>query len=1125
MFQRPIVSALSGLALVPAAVWAAGVGSPARAPISFEKNLGQAAAETLFLARQGDAVLHVTSTGMDAVSKNGGIRMSVAGGRDASLRGTDRLAGVSHYYRGADRSRWITGVPHFARLEQPGIYEGIDLVYHGGDLVEYDFVVHPGADPGTIELRFEGAPLSVDAAGDLHAGELVHRRPSIYQTIDGKRVAVSGGFRVDGDQVRFDVGEYRRDADLVIDPVVVFATFLGGNGQEQINGMVVLGGQPIIVGTTSSTNFAGDPVNRGFTDIFITRYTADGSALVYSVFVGGSGVDQGQDIAYNALAGELVVVGTSASEDFPATTGSFQPANRGGFDAVVARLFAHNGQLIRSTYYGGSVQDDGLQIAVDSAGGIVIAGNTISTDIPLENATDSTLDNSDVFLARFTQGLLVLQFGTYLGGASVENVWALAADGAGNAWVGGTTFSGDFPVVNAFQAAPHSTDGFLTKFNLITREIVTSTYLGGASTEAVRGIAIDGSGSVYVTGETLSPDFPTTPGAYDPTIGGPSDIFVSKFTGSTLVWSTFIGGSAAETSHVIALGPGGIVAIGGSSNSTDFPTVAAPQPALRGFDDAVALRLNASGSALLDSTFLGGTLNDVATAVGFGDSNVLFVAGNTDSLNFPVTPGAMDFSFAENEGFVAALADGPAPVAVTVQSNIPGAVVIVDGARIATPKTFLWMPGVQHTIGADELQQLPGNQTLTWLSWTGAPGGAKEQTFATPAAAATYTASFSALTCTYAVLPNPLTIPLSGGSFTVSVFTQAGCPWTGHSNDGWISGSGPGAGSGSVNFHATASSAVRNGSVTVAFTSVAIRQEDAVPSVIDLAPFANTGSEQLFTLTFDDSAGANTIAVANLLINSAIDGRQACYLAITPTGSVFLVNDAGAGGGPFAGGLALPSTASISNTQCAVDGEGSSVLRTGTRLIVKLKLRFLAPFAGNKVMYLAVRDVDGNNSGWRAKGVWTVPGAVIPTPGVVSLSPRSFNGNTVTLTATYYDTLGPLHFDVLNILVNDSIDGRNACYVALVRNAATAVLVNDTGDAGGPFAGAINIPSFGTASNSQCTIDADGSSIVPDGKNLIFTLKFHWKTAFKGERIIYLAARDINEGNSGWEPMGIVTVP
>ncbi|MEZ5351928.1 MAG: hypothetical protein R2762_04775 [Bryobacteraceae bacterium] len=208
-----------------------------------------------------------------------------------------------------------------------------------------------------------------------------------------------------------------------------------------------------------------------------------------------------------------------------------------------------------------------------------------------------------------------------------------------------------------------------------------------------------------------------------------------------------------------------------------------------------------------------------------------------------------------------------------------------------------------------------------------------------------------------------------------------------------------------------------------------------------------------------------------------------------------------------------------------ISGVGSSLLESGTRLIVNLKITFLAPFRGNRVIYMAARDQDNNNSGWVAKGVWTVPGAAVTTPGVVSLAPGSSAGDSVTFTATVYDDLGPLHIDIINILVNDAIDGRNACYLAFVRNAAAAVLVNDAGDAGGPYAGAINIPSLGTVSNNQCTLDATGSSVVSSGKNLIFKLKFLWKPAFKGDRIVFVAARDIEGGNSGWQPVGAVTVP
>ncbi|MEZ5351929.1 MAG: hypothetical protein R2762_04780 [Bryobacteraceae bacterium] len=853
-------------------------------PVSFERNQGQADPSVHWVARHGAMTMQITGAGSVISLGGSAVRMTLVGAQPPKdTQGFDRLPGVSHYYLGADPSRWRTNVPHFGQVALNGVYPGVDMLYHGGNDLEYDFLIAPGADPRAIGLQFEGGQVILDTSGDLRiataAGDLIHRRPRVCQTIDGEAVPVAGAYSIDRNGVaRFEIGDYRHDLPLVIDPVITYSTFLGGNSFDQANGVTMLGGDAVIAGTTASTDFPGLTVNRGFTDIFVTRLNAAGTGLVYSVFLGGSAVEEGLDIAYNAVSGELVVVGTTSSEDFPGVTGSFQSTLAGSFDAVITRLFANSGILIRSSYYGGSGQDDGMQVVIDSGGGIVIAGNTISPNLPLNGATDSTLDNSDGFVARFTQGLLVLEFGTYLGGSSLENVWALAAGAAGSVYVGGATFSTDFPVSNAFQATAKGTDGFITKFDVITRSIISSTYLGGSGGDAVKSLAVDGAGAVYAAGETVSLDFPTTAGAYDRTPNGFMDVFVAKFVGPSMQWSTLVGGSAADSAEALVVGPGGVVAVVGGTESLDFPTLTAPQPKMGGIADAFLFRLNAAGSVLLDSTFLGGAERDGATELAYSSATSVVVVGNTDSTNYPVSNGTFDSSFGgDTEGFVTQISDGPGPVTVTFQTNFPGATVLVDGATRTPPFTLQWAPGVTHSIGAEALQRPPGNQTLTWTSWSGTPGSGLSQNVVTPAAPATYTANFSALTCSYAVSPNPVTAPLSGGAVVVNVVTQSGCAWTASSNTSWITGSANRIGSGSVTFTVPLSPLARTGSVNVAFLTMPLQQDDLQPTVVRLSPASGTGFEQTFQFIFDDSRGANTLGIANVLINSAIDGRQACY--------------------------------------------------------------------------------------------------------------------------------------------------------------------------------------------------------------------------------------------------------
>ncbi|MEZ5356701.1 MAG: hypothetical protein R2762_29030 [Bryobacteraceae bacterium] len=302
----------------------------------------------------------------------------------------------------------------------------------------------------------------------------------------------------------------------------------------------------------------------------------------------------------------------------------------------------------------------------------------------------------------------------------------------------------------------------------------------------------------------------------------------------------------------------------------------------------------------------------------------------------------------------------------------------------------------------------------------------------------------------------------------------------------------------------------------------------SIPDVGVPSPSSGSGSSQIFTLQFTDADGTADLDVLNVLINNAIDGRNACYLAfVRSTNTLFLVNDAGDAGGPFAGSLTLPTTGSINNSQCTINAVGSSATTAGNQLTLALNISFAAGFPGNRVFYLAARDIGGNNTGWRAKGVWNIPGGVIPGNGtsVVSLTPTRAMTNTVTITGVFSDTSGFADLNIINILINDGIDGRNACYIAYIVSTNTLVLVNDAGDAGGPFAGSIPIPGAGSVSNGQCSINAAGSAVSMAGNNLTLTLAFTFTGSFSGERIVFAAARDLSANNTDWQPMGTIGVP
>ncbi|MEZ5402007.1 MAG: hypothetical protein R2729_20205 [Bryobacteraceae bacterium] len=390
--------------------------------------------------------------------------------------------------------------------------------------------------------------------------------------------------------------------------------------------------------------------------------------------------------------------------------------------------------------------------------------------------------------------------------------------------------------------------------------------------------------------------------------------------------------------------------------------------------------------------------------------------------------------------------------------------------------------------------------------------------------------------CSYSVTPTQGTAAAAGATGAFTVNTGAGCFWNAVSDAAWltISAGASGTGSGQVNYVVGANAgALRVGNITVAGQIFSLTQSavgggggGGVPAAGAVSPSAGTGPSQTFIFSFSDPDSANDLDIVNVLINNAIDGRQACYLAYArASGALYLVNDAGEAGGPFAGTISIPGTGVASNSQCTINAGGSFATVSGSTLTLVLNISFSAQFGARRIVYVAARDLAGHSSGWHAKGVWTVPFTAGGT-SVVSLSPARVESNSVVMTATFADVNGFQDLAVLNILVANAIDGRQACYLAYVRATETLFLVNDAGDAGGPFAGAMQIPGgSGTIANSQCAINSVASSVSGSGSNLTLTLNVFFGLGFTGDKIVYAAARDVASNNSGWQPVGTVTVP
>ncbi|HKS95148.1 MAG TPA: SBBP repeat-containing protein, partial [Terriglobia bacterium] len=591
--------------------------------------------------------------------------MELVGARpDARILGIRKIASTSNYFAGNNADEWRTHIPNYARVEYQHVYPGIDLIYYGNQgQIESDFVVAPGADPGAIRLRIEGgSSIRIDERGDLELGiaggavRLEH--PRVYQHRGGMAHAVPGKFTLEGDhQVGFQVGAYDRRSPLVIDPVVVYATYLGGTSNNLAEGVAVdSSGNAYLTGQTLAVNFPiANAIQKGLVagaDAFVTKFNAQGSALAYSTYLGGTLADNATSIAVDD-SGNAYVTGSTLSADFPlknAIQATCLGCTSGLADVFVTKISADGSALVYSTFLGGTKGNTPGAIAADSSGSAYVIGTTTSVDFPLASAIQGALKgSSDAFVTKFNSSGSQLVYSTFLGGTSTENGQWIAVDSTGNAYVTGTTSSTDFPVVTpAIQGSCRAcgsgkTSPWVAEINAAGSALVYSTFLGGTGgSDASQGIAVDGAGNAYVTGQATSKDFPLA-NAFQSALKGASDAFVTKINagGSSLLYSTYLGGTNAENAvhGSIAVDEFGNAYLTGDTKSPDFPLVNQVQRSLLGADDAFVAVFNSTGSALFFSSYLGGTGSDEGRGIAVDNSGNAYIMGSTNSLNFPVTAG------------------------------------------------------------------------------------------------------------------------------------------------------------------------------------------------------------------------------------------------------------------------------------------------------------------------------------------------------------------------------------------------------------------------------------------------------------------------------------------------------
>ncbi|WKZ15777.1 MAG: SBBP repeat-containing protein [Candidatus Jettenia caeni] len=601
-----------------------------------------------------------------------------------------------NYLIGTNPEDWKTNIPTYQAIVYKDMYQDIDMRFYGNNRqLEYDIIIKPGANPSRIKFAYRGIEnLRINKEGDLEIylknGKMAQKKPYIYQEINGKRVEVKGGFAISGlafgvqntrHTIRdtkhetqntghfvygFRVASYDKRYPLTIDPALVYSTYLGGNNSDEGYKIAVDSlGNAYITGETRSDTFPAISAlyknkigDARFSDVFVTKLNASGTRIVYSTYLGGNSDDIGNGIAVDS-SGNVSVTGFTNSTNFP-TVMALYKNKEGESDAFITKINASGDNLVYSTYLGGSSSDWGRGIAVDTFGNAYITGWTYSNNFPTVSTImgSKTAGYQDAFITKINPSGSELMYSLYLGGNNYDTGNGIAVDTFGNAYVTGYTNSTNFPIVSAIHKsyAGGYHDAFITKINPSGNKLVYSTYLGGSGDDIGYEVAVDVSGNAYITGLTWSNNFPTTLPLYK-NIAGNNDVFITKLnTAGTVIYSTYLGGSMYESGHGIAADISGNAYITGVTRSDDFPVTSALYERGAGNNDAFIVKLNAAGNKLLYSLYLGGDNEDAGYGVAVDTEGNAYVAGRTESDNFPVISAVYGNKTGDHDAFITKIA-------------------------------------------------------------------------------------------------------------------------------------------------------------------------------------------------------------------------------------------------------------------------------------------------------------------------------------------------------------------------------------------------------------------------------------------------------------------------------------
>ena len=687
-------------------------------PLSFERNQGQSDKAVEFLSRGKGYTLFLTPT--EAVfslrNKASVLRMNLVGAdANARLNGEQELQGKVNYLIGNDRTKWRTGIPTFRKVHYDDVWPGVDMVWYGTQTeLEYDFVVKPGSDVSPLRIAFEGAEkMRLDDQGNLmitsNGEEVKHSAPVVYQEQKAGRVSVAGKYVIkEANEIGFEVGNYDHSKPLVIDPVLIYSSYIGGSSNDQ--GFTVAAnanGEAYIAGETSS-DAATFPLKNAFqssqpaTVAFITRMNAKGSDILYSTFLGDSTGFCTLDVCGTEIRGiavgsdgKISITGATVNDnnesDYPVTDNALQ---KNGFcigvcglepdrrvDAFVTMLTADGSGLVYSSFFGGSASasgfggrafDAGNAIALDSSNRIYITGQTASNNLPTKHAFQwsrhSEYQGTDAFVAVFdpnaTSGSASLLYSSYYGGDGDEIGKGIAVDNDRNAYIVGSTASTDLETKSAASSPLQSffqgggTDGFVAKVDTESdgnASLTYSTYFGGNINDRVESVAVDPLQRAYITGASNSSpsSFPLR-NAFDSTQQN-GEAFVAKLNadGTALFYCSFLGGNNGNTTADGEEGLGLTIDFGGNVYVTGRTTSGTTFPQVN------PLASDLSGTAFLtkiEATISNNTVPKILYSTTFGGPTAkgkgialdsrgnVYLSGSTAN-GLTTTAGAFDTTF------------------------------------------------------------------------------------------------------------------------------------------------------------------------------------------------------------------------------------------------------------------------------------------------------------------------------------------------------------------------------------------------------------------------------------------------------------------------------------------------